>query len=223
MTEPLHLPGATAKSELYPYQTLPVRFVERNGEKELVLNDVLKVLGIVGKPDVDDVIAGESRQVRLDNREPATVVTLAGVAALISQFGGFEDPAHDDFYVWARRTFGPRPARQLKGPDASRWGWQPIRKVVKQAGLSGRAFVEKANALDLPHVETFSAGNYAAWSYGGCLPRESLVRRAEALFGIPREELFTEDVLKNLSHRGKGKRHPPAMFKSEIKSDTEPE
>jgi prophage antirepressor-like protein len=102
--------------------------------------------------------------------------------------------------VAATGKYAPRSRR-------TRWGWQPIRQVLKARRLSGREFVAQANALELDGVETFSEGNYAAWSYGGCLPKDSLVQRASTLLGVPAEELFTADVLRNMPDRGRGKRH----------------
>jgi hypothetical protein len=89
----------------------------------------------------------------------------------------------------------------------TRWGWQPIRKVIQERGFSAKDFVQSANALDMPGVSHFTEGNFAAWSYGACLPAECLVKRAEALLNAPAHELFTDIVLANYRDRGPGKRH----------------
>ena len=89
----------------------------------------------------------------------------------------------------------------------TRWGWQPIRDVVRAQGYSAKDFTASANALELSGVPEFTEGNYAAWTYGGCLPAEALLVRAEALLGVPREQLFTSNVLTHYQDRGAGKRH----------------
>src|SRR5574337_209923 len=86
----------------------------------------------------------------------------------------------------------------------TRWGWQPIREIVRAAGYSTRTFTSSANALVIDGVGTFTARNYDTWTYGGCLPAESLVVRAERLLGRSRVELFTADVLASYRDRGPG-------------------
>lgn len=102
--------------------------------------------------------------------------------------------------VRERGRFAPRSQR-------TRWGWQPIRDVLKVHHMSSREFVEAANALDVEDVGHFTEGNFAAWSYGGCLPAESLAKRAEILLKVSRDQLFTREVVAHMANRGRGKRH----------------
>ena len=194
------LPGV--KVAVYPKHQVQVRWCVVDYEPRLVAVDAATALGVNGAwtTKSENLI-----NVHLGN-ETVSTFNLAGLREFVA--GLAQSPERDRFLTWAEVTFGPKKKREPKGPDASRWGWQPLRTWVKKAGLSGREFVERANALDLPGTDTFTTGNYAAWSYGGCLPQESLVRRAEALLSMDRTELFTTEVLENLPHRGRGKRHP---------------
>lgn len=203
------------KVAVYPTEHATVRYVRHEDETRLFAADVVHALdgeqqiGLVTSLPTEDLV---TLMVGPDN---VLTLDLGGVEHLIGALNRIEDPAAQRFLAWAKATFGTKQRRQPKGPDASRWGWQPLRKVIKQQGYSGREFVEKANALDLGDVPTFTAGNYAAWSYGGCLPQESLVVRAENLLDHDRKDLFTQEVLTNMPHRGRGKRHP----KREVSSD----
>lgn len=109
-----------------------------------------------------------------------------------------------------RRSHSRRPA----GASATRWGWQPIRRMVRAHGFSARSFLEAANALPLPDVDPVTPANYAAWSYGGCLPQESLVIRASTLLNVTPEELFNPAVLAAMPNRGRGRRQPVALSES---------
>ncbi len=98
--------------------------------------------------------------------------------------------------------------RRSVTPAPTRWGRQPIRRLVSERGFSARSFVEAANELPLPGVAPLTAAAYAAWSYGGCLPQESLVTRAATLLDVTPAELFDAAVLAAMPHRGRGRRPP---------------
>jgi len=202
MTADDETPVPGVKVAVYPRDLAQVRWCVVDYEPHLVAVDVAAALGLSGAWTTH---AENLVNVHLGNQTVSTL-NLTGLRGFVTQLA--PSPDRDRFLAWAETTFGPKKRREPKGPDASRWGWQPLRTWVKKANLSGREFVEKANALDLPGVDTFTAGNYAAWSYGGCLPQESLVKRAEMLLSMDRKDLFTAEVLENMPHRGRGRRHP---------------
>lgn len=137
------------------------------------------------------------------------VVSEAGLYWLIIRS---DKPAARPLIMWITHEVLPtiRKTGQYIMPGQrkpTRWGWQPIRDVVRAHGYSAKDFTSSANALELPDVPHFTEGNYAAWTYGGCLPAESLIIRAEKLLNVPKEQLFTAQVLANYEQRGPGKRH----------------
>jgi hypothetical protein len=203
MTKPTDLSGDTPLVGHFPTATKPVHYVVEAGEVYASFKDVCTVLGVLSPA----AMYGDEALTMREFPQLSHAVPISTVEEFIAGMNR-DDPRDEVFVTWLR-GLKPKSARQKKGPNASRWGWQPIRDVVKSHNLSGRAFVDAANEVELTGVDTFSPGNYAAWSYGGCLPQESLVRRAEALFGVDRSKLFTEAVLNNMPYRGKGKRHPP--------------
>jgi prophage antirepressor-like protein len=131
------------------------------------------------------------------------VLTVTGVQQLTSQDG---DPKRSRFVTWVETELTPRRGgHRAPNPQRTKWGWQPIRDLVRERGYTARRFTEEANALDLP-VDRFNQGNYIAWAYGGCLPAESLVTRTCALLSVEPRDLFNEDVLAAYPNRGKGRR-----------------
>ena len=181
------------------------------GEPWFVASDACGILGI------SDVSAA-CRKLEEADKGRYPLPTPGGVQEVltISEAGLYwlivrsDKPQAKPFIRWVTHEVLPaiRRTGQYVVPDRkpTRWGWQPIRVIMREKGYTAKDFVQSANALNLP-VPTFSGGNFAAWSYGGCLPAESLVVRAEALLGEPRERLFTADVLANYQERGPGKRH----------------
>jgi hypothetical protein len=99
------------------------------------------------------------------------------------------------------------PGRQLTSAQKSRWGWQPIKEVVRKQGYGSRTFTAAANELELEGVDHFNEGNYVVYSYGNSLPTEGVITRAEKLLGVPREQLFTAEVLAAYPFRGPGRRN----------------
>jgi len=215
----LNPPLATTTAEFaltvgtFRHVTVPV---DADTRRHYVLAaDACALLGLTGL--VSTVTAGlaAETQAYLRVTEEGVAVTrlaltLDGVRQLVverKRLGTVDDRA-DRFLHQVERLVHRLRARRPGAQRVSRWGWQPIRRVVRERGLSSREFVEALNALPLPGVDLVTTANYAAWSYGGCLPQESLVTRATALLNVRPEALFDAAVLTALPNRGKGRRQP---------------
>lgn len=211
MSDQTQNPVDGVKVAVYPTQTASVRHTILDGQPYLYAVDVIEILGI--QATGPERVAATPEPLRAELVNGDGMVTLLNVAGVESLADG---PVDEPFLAWVRSTFKPRRKRVLKGPEASRWGWQPIRDVVKASGYSGRSFVDAANKLDIEGVEHFSSGNYAAWSYGGCLPQDCLLIRAQQLLKAPAEALFTTEVLAALPNRGKGRRQATPAYLQKV-------
>jgi hypothetical protein len=205
------LPPPTRQTQNYPLTVAAVRHVvlEPNTPNARVLlyaADVIQVLNL--DPDdlgwIDDANGGH---VTVYEDQTLTQPLLLTVEAVRQLAHPEHNPEGARFVTWVETELSPKkPAHRAPNPNRTRWGWQPIRDLVRQRGYTAREFTEAANALELPGIDHFNQGNYVAWAYGGCLPAESLVERACALLGVQPIELFTEDVLQAYPDRGKGRR-----------------
>lgn len=196
-------------------------FHDEDGKLWFVAKDICDAIGL------DNVSAAvkrlDDRDVRVTQIDPKdgpkremNVVSEPGLYELVIRS---DKPAARPFVRWITNDVLPSlratgtyslPGRVANTPRRqTRWGWQPIRELVRAAGYSTRTFTSSANALVIDGVDTFTARNYDAWTYGGALPAESLVTRAERLLGTPRTELFTADVLLNYQNRGPGNHRRP--------------
>lgn len=207
------LPPPTRRILNYPLTFHPVRHVVLEPgtaeERPLVyavdacaaLGMNLDELSALGPDELNHVDVYE----RFQLTQPA-VVTVAGIRRLAELNG---DPERARFAAWVETELTPRRGgHRTPNPNRTKWGWQPIRDLVRERGYTARRFTEEANALDLP-VDRFNQGNYIAWAYGGCLPAESLVVRACELLNVTVEDLFNPDVVAAYPHRGRGRRRRP--------------
>jgi len=204
------LPAPTRRVLNYPLSFMAVRHLvlEPGTPSERVLvyaEDACLALGI--HPDELTTLSPEERDL-VDTYErfqltQVDAVTAAGVRRLADLDG---DPERARFAAWVETELTPRRGgHRTPNPNRTKWGWQPIRDLVRERGYTARRFTEEANALDLP-VDSFNQGNYIAWAYGGCLPAESLVVRACELLNVTAADLFNPDVLAAYPNRGKGRR-----------------
>lgn len=186
---------------------------DERGEPRFIAADICGAIDITNVSSACQKLPVEDKAITLvdtpSGKQDMLTVTEAGMYWLVIRS---DKPAARPFIYWITHKVLPELRRTgqytLNGSHKpTRWGWQPLREVAKAQGFTARDFVESANALDLPGVPTFTDRNYAAWSYGGCLPAESLVTRAEKLLDVPREKLFTPEVLYHYKNRGVGKRH----------------
>lgn len=205
---------------LFPLPPVPIRhFLDEHGDPWFIAKDVCDVLGL------DNVTAACKRlpegSVRVTSINPdnglskeMNVINEPGLYWLVVRS---DKPQAVPFIHWVTHEVLPAirktgtytlPGRGVNAAlNVTRWGWQPIRDVVRDQGYTHRSFVQSANALDLPGVDTFNHGNFVTWMRGICLPAESLVSRAEKLLNVPRERLFTPEVLAAYPTRGVGRRH----------------
>lgn len=200
-----------------------IRVVKNDrGESRFIASDICNALSIKNVSDACAKLPTEDKGiVRGDTRggeQDMLVVTEAGMYWLIVRS---DKPAARPLLMWITHEVLPsiRKTGQYIMPGQrkpTRWGWQPIRDVVRSQGYSAKDFAASANALDLPDVTTFTEGNYAAWTYGGCLPTEALITRAEALLDVSRDQLFTAEVLESYHTRGPGRRHNRTGMKPRI-------
>jgi prophage antirepressor-like protein len=151
----------------------------------------------------------KQRMPTISGDQDVTVVSEAGMYWLIVRS---DKPAARPLTRWITHDVLPSISKtgqyiMPRQQKPTRWGWQPIRDVVRSRGYTGNDFTASANAIDLPGIATFTEASYRAWSYGTCLPAESLIARAEKLLNVPRAALFTEEVLANYESRGPGRRH----------------
>lgn len=202
-------PPPTSQTSNYALTVAPVRHVTLpSGQVLVYAADALSVLGIASDELLTDVVDGEHTYASVyENGELANplLVTPAGVRNLVSLE---PSPERERFAAWVETELTPhRTGHRAPNPQRTKWGWQPIRDLVRERGYTARRFTEEANALDLP-VGHFNQGNYIAWAYGGCLPAESLISRACVLLGVEPRDLFNQDVLIAYPNRGKGRRRP---------------
>jgi len=205
------LPPLKQRVASYPLSFLAVRHVvlepDTPNERALVYAwDACAALGV----DLNEISTLDPQEVsKVDVYEgqqltESVLLTTAGVRRLAGLDG---DPERSRFVTWVETELLPRrTGHRAPNPNRTKWGWQPIRDLVRDHGYTARRFTEEANALDLPGVDHFNQGNYIAWAYGGCLPAESLVRRACVLLGVNENELFNADVLAAYPSRGRGRR-----------------
>lgn len=212
----------TLSSAQYALTNYPVRHLTvpsaSDGAVDVLLVDAVDVCHVVGI-DVDAALdylsASEWTYVSVEENGAVVgrrLLTPSGVEAVVRPN---EDPERHRFYRWIETELRtPRVGRRAPNPNRTKWGWQPLRELMRARGYTARRFTEEANALDLP-VGHFNQGNLIAWAYGGCLPAESLVVRACDLLGVPADELFNPDVLAAYPHRGKGRRRHPVNQSTE--------
>lgn len=193
----------------YALTVAPVRYVKLASELVLLYAaDVCQVLG--SSPEelavVGDENGGYVPIYEGTNLVEPLVLTVAGVRQLVDLES---TPERERFATWVETELVPhRTGHRAPNPSRTKWGWQPIRDLVRERGYTARRFTEEANALELNGVDRFNQGNYIAWAYGGCLPAESLVTRACNLLNVDPTELFNADVLAAYPNRGKGRRRP---------------
>src|SRR5512146_2840651 len=203
------LPPPTRQDASYPVTVAAVRHVvlERGTPNERVLlyaADVMQVLNV--GPD-DFAWVGDE-----DQGHVAVYEGLTLTEPLLVTVKGVRDLAHVDhnpegarFVEWIETELLPHRGHRAPNPQRTKWGWQPIRDLVRERGYTARTFTEAANALELEGIDRFNQGNYVAWAYGGCLPAASLVERACVLLNVEPIHLFHEDVLQAYPSRGKGR------------------
>jgi hypothetical protein len=213
MNDEMSQPPPTSLTANYPLNLLSVRYVAVDPSNEssgrVLVHAIDACLAIGATTEELDTVSTEER-VELaiydgGNLERSVLLTTDGVRQLASLNG---DPERSRFVAWVETELSPhRTGHRAPNPNRTKWGWQPIRELVRDRGYTARRFTEEANALNLP-VDGFNQGNYIAWAYGGCLPAESLVTRACALLNVEPRDLFNADVLTAYPNRGKGRRRP---------------
>lgn len=211
-TRPRTLSSAQYALTNYPVRHLTVPSASDGAVDVLLVDaeDVCRVVGVDADAAFNDLLASEWTYVSVEENGAVVgrrLLTPAGVVAVVRPD---EDPERARFHRWIETELrAPRAGRRAPNPNRTKWGWQPLREVMRERGYTARRFTEEANALDLP-VGRFNQGNLIAWAYGGCLPAESLVARACELLQVHPADLFNPDVLAAYPHRGKGRHRHPA-------------
>lgn len=205
------LPPPTYQVASYPVTVAPVRYVvlERDTPSERVLlyaADVMQVLHVAPE-DFAWVSDEDNGYVAVYEGTTLTQPLVLTVEAVRQLAHPEHNPEGARFLTWIETELAPRRgSHRSPNPQRTKWGWQPIRDLIRDRGYTARTFTEAANALELEGIDHFNQGNYIAWAYGGCLPAASLVERACALLNVEPIHLFNEDVLQAYPSRGKGRR-----------------
>jgi hypothetical protein len=211
VNEPALVPASTEVAlTVGTLRHVTVTLADGTHRAHLLAGDVCALLGLTGLVATVTAAVSLDAQTYLRVHEGAAVVTrltltLDGVREL-ARLHPVDPAVAARVLAHVTRLSHRVAARDRRAP--TRWGRQPIRRVVRDRGFSARAFVEAANALPLPGVAPLTVASYAAWSYGGCLPEANLVTRACALLDASPADLFDAAVLAAIPHRGRGRRQP---------------
>jgi prophage antirepressor-like protein len=199
-----------------PVQSVPLRMIIKEDEPWWIMKDVCDYLGIrdiSSAPRVQSRHKGVHSMDTPGGPQDMIIINEYGLWRIIFRSDKPRAEQLTDYVIEILKQIRQKGYYSAGGEKRkiTRWGWQPIREVMRQKGFTAKDLTHSANALDLPGIGSFNEGNFGAWSYGNCLPTESLIARAEMLLGVPREQLFTAEVLRSYKDRGPGRRRPKAV------------
>lgn len=186
MSEPTSRPVRTLR---FPVVAADVRVIRRSGDDPGLVK-AADATAILGAPPAD-----------------RDWLTYAQVVELLP------DPPTDAqaaFLAWLRPRLGASTRTSRRDPRTTRYGWQPLRQLLRDRGLTpGRLAAElneprtsdEARRREREGHRPVPVGNVAAAAVGAVLPRRELVDYLVATYGDGPEAYFHSDVLEAVAER----------------------
>ncbi len=144
---------------MMPIQTAPLRVVKgEDGEPWFVAKDICDALGLGNVSMTCGRLKASQRGIKRieplkgGSEQDMVIISLPGLYKIVLRS---DKAAAEPFFDWVTEEVLPSLQKHgfyaVRGRQqkATRWGWQPIREVMRQRGFSARDFVQSANALDL--------------------------------------------------------------------------